>query len=422
MKILVLNCGSSSVKYRLFDDPSPAPSSGSAGSSTEASSGSAGSSTEASSSSTGSSSGSAGAASGSVAGRSEGGPRTLAKGLIERIGEPDGDAADHTAALQRVMESVDLTGLGAVGHRVVHGGPLFSAASIIDDKLVEAVESLVPLAPLHNPAALSGIAVARKLMPDVPQVAVFDTAFHQTIPPAGVSYAIDAALAERWQIRRYGFHGTSHAYVARQTAALLGLSPEDANVITLHLGNGASATAVQGGRSIATSMGMSPQSGLVMGTRSGDIDPTVIFHLHRVAGLPVDEIERSLTRQAGLQGLIGDNDMRTVERRREEGDPAATLAFDVYCRRIKEYVGAYMALLGRTDAIAFTAGVGEHSPEVRAASLAGLSSLGIEIDPARNAKGDRIISPDGSTVTVCVVPTDEELEIAQQTRQALGDS
>ncbi|MGA5301998.1 acetate/propionate family kinase [Nucisporomicrobium flavum] len=392
MKILVLNCGSSSVKYRLFDDPSPSSSSGSAGPSTGSGS------------------------------SSSGGPRTLAKGLIERIGEPDGDAADHTAALQRVMESVDLTGLGAVGHRVVHGGPLFSAASVIDDELVEAVESLVPLAPLHNPAALSGIAVARKLMPDVPQVAIFDTAFHQTIPPAGVSYAIDATLAERWQIRRYGFHGTSHAYVARQTAALLGLPPEEANIITLHLGNGASATAVQGGRSIATSMGMSPQAGLVMGTRSGDIDPTVIFHLHRVAGMPVDEIERSLTRQAGLQGLIGDNDMRTVERRREEGDPAATLAFDVYCRRIKEYVGAYLALLGRTDAIAFTAGVGEHSPLVRAASLEGLSSLGIEVDPARNEKGDGIISPDGSRVTVCVVPTDEELEIAQQTRHALGDS
>jgi acetate kinase len=411
MKILVLNCGSSSVKYRLFEDPSP--SSSSPSSSSPSASSSSGPGSASSSARPGSASSRPGSSSGAA-------PVTLAKGLIERIGEPGGDAADHTEALQRVMESVDLTGLGAVGHRVVHGGPLFSTATIIDDGVVAAVEGLVPLAPLHNPASLSGIAVARKLMPDVPQVAVFDTAFHQTIPPAGVSYAIDAGLAERWQIRRYGFHGTSHAYVARRTAALLGLAPDEANVITLHLGNGASATAVQGGRSVATSMGMSPLAGLVMGTRSGDIDPTVIFHLHRVAGLPIDEIERSLTRHGGLQGLTGDTDMRTVQRRHTEGDPAATLAFEVYCRRIKEYVGSYLAILGRTDAITFTAGVGENSPAVRAASLQGLSALGIDIDPERNERGDSIISPDDSRVKVCVVPTDEELEIAEQTRKALG--
>ncbi len=276
------------------------------------------------------------------------------------------------------------------------------------------IERLVPLAPLHNPAALSGIAVARKLLPEVPQVAVFDTAFHQTIPPDGVAYAIDASLAERWQIRRYGFHGTSHAYVARQTVELLDLPADRAKVITLHLGNGASACAVEGGRSVATSMGMSPQSGLVMGTRSGDVDPTVIFHLHRVAGLPIDEIERSLTRFAGLQGLAGENDMRAVQDRRAAGDPAATLAFTIYCRRIKEYVGSYLAILGGADAITFTAGVGENSPAVRAASLSGLAALGITIDKTRNSRGDRIISPDGARVAVCVVPTDEELEIAQQ--------
>ena len=361
MKILVLNTGSSSVKYRLFD-----------------------------------------------------GTQTLAKGLIERIGEAGGGADDHESALQQVMSSVDLSGLGAVGHRVVHGGSEFSEATVIDDRVVAVIEALVPLAPLHNPPALSGIAVARKLLPEVPQVAVFDTAFHQTIPPDGVTYAIDTSLAARWQVRRYGFHGTSHAYVARQTAELLDLPADRARVITLHLGNGASACAVSGGRSVATSMGMSPQSGLVMGTRSGDIDPTVIFHLHRVAGLPVDEIERSLTRFAGMQGLAGDNDMRSVEARLIARDPAATLAFDVYCRRIKEYVGAYLAILGGADAIAFTAGVGEKSPLVRAASLAGLSALGITVDETRNDRGDRIISPDGSPVTVCVVSTDEELEIAQQ--------
>ncbi|MEU7902907.1 acetate kinase [Actinoplanes sp. NPDC049118] len=367
MKILVLNSGSSSVKYRLFD-----------------------------------------------------GTATLAKGLIERIGEQDGEVADHEAALQRVMSSVDLAGLDAVGHRVVHGGAEFAEATLVDDVLVATVERLVPLAPLHNPAALSGIAVARKLLPDVPQVAVFDTAFHQTIPPEGTTYAIDASLADRWQIRRYGFHGTSHAYVARKTAELLGLPSATAKVITLHLGNGASACAVDGGRSVATSMGMSPLAGLVMGTRCGDIDPTVIFHLHRVAGLPVEEIERSLTRSAGMQGLTGDNDMRSVEHRWEQGDPAATLAFDLYCRRIKEYVGMYLAVLGRADAIAFTAGVGEKSPEVRAASLAGLTALGIAIDEDRNARSDRIISPEGAAVTVCVVPTDEELEIAGQVAAVLS--
>jgi acetate kinase len=364
-RVLVLNCGSSSVKYRVFD-----------------------------------------------------GSDTTAKGLIERIGEPGGDAPDFPSALRRITEAVDLSGLAVVGHRVVHGGPLFGAPTVIDDEVVATVERLVPLAPLHNPAALTGIAVARKLLPDVAQVAVFDTAFHSTIPPYATTWAIDTSLAERWQIRRYGFHGTSHAYVARQTAELLNLEPSAANIITLHLGNGASACAVQGGRSVATSMGMSPQGGLVMGTRSGDIDPTVVFHLHRVAGLPIEEIERSLTRYAGLLGLTGDNDMRSVVRRRALGDPAAVLAFDVYCHRIKEYVGAYLAVLGRVDAITFTAGVGEHSADVRAAALDGLSPLGIVVDPARNERNDTIISPDGARVVVCVVPTDEELEIAHQARTA----
>jgi acetate kinase len=365
-RILVLNSGSSSVKYRLFD-----------------------------------------------------GSDTVAKGTVERIGEPGGDAADHAAALRTVMSSVDLDGLRAVGHRVVHGGAEFSAATPIDDNLVAAIERLVPLAPLHNPGSLAGIAVARELLPDVPQFAVFDTAFHTTIGPAAYTWAIDAEAAKTWGIRRYGFHGTSHQYVSRRTAELLGIDVDRANVITLHLGNGASACAVSGGRSVATSMGLAPQGGLVMGTRSGDVDPTVVFHLHRVAGLPLDEIEQLLTRGSGLQGMTGDTDMRAVLRRRAAGDPAATLAFDVYCHRIKEYVGAYLAVLGRVDAVTFTAGVGERSPEVRAASLAGLTALGITVDPDRNERGDRIISPDGSPVAVCVVPTDEELEIASQIRAEL---
>ena len=366
MKVLVLNTGSSSVKYRLFD-----------------------------------------------------GSDTVAKGLVEKIGESGGDARDHTAALRSIMDELDLDGLGAVGHRVVHGGSEFARATVIDDEVVAAIDRLIPLAPLHNPAALAGIEVARKLLPDIPQVAVFDTAFHATIPPEGTAWAIDTGLAERWQIRRYGFHGTSHAYVSRQTAELLRKPPDEVNVITLHLGNGASACAVQGGRSVATSMGMSPQGGLVMGTRSGDIDPTVVFHLHRVAGLGIEEIENSLTRHAGLQGLAGDNDMRTVAERRDSGDPAATLAFDVYCRRIREYVGAYLAVLGRVDAITFTAGAGQNSPAIRAATLSGLAALGIEIDAQRNQDGEEIISADGSRVMVCVVPTDEELEIAAQCRKVL---
>lgn len=366
-RVLVLNCGSSSVKYRLFD-----------------------------------------------------GAETVAKGLVERIGEPGGDAVDHAGALSDVLARVDLQGLRAVGHRVVHGGTAFTGATLVDDDVLATIDTLVPLAPLHNPANATGIEAARALLPGVPQVAVFDTAFHATIPAAGVTYAIDAEVAARHGVRRYGFHGTSHAYVSRRTAALLGRPLEATNVITLHLGNGASACAVQGGRSIATSMGMSPLAGLVMGTRSGDIDPTVVFHLHRVAGMPIDEIETLLTRDSGLHGLTGDNDMRAVQRRRAAGDRPATLAFEVYCRRITEYVGAYLALLGRVDAITFTGGVGENSAPVRETALAGLAALGIAVDPARNERAGPMVSPDGSPIAVCVVPTDEELEIATQARALLG--
>jgi acetate kinase len=366
-RILVLNSGSSSVKYRLFS-----------------------------------------------------GSETSDRGVIERIGESGGDAPDHRAALQQIMDRVEQAGLAAVGHRVVHGGPAFTEPTIVDDDVADDIEALIPLAPLHNPAALTGIQVARKLLPGVPQVAVFDTAFHATIPPEGVTWAIDSRLAERWQIRRYGFHGTSHAYVSRRTAELLGKPPAETKVITLHLGNGASACAVLGGRSVATSMGMSPQGGLVMGTRSGEIDPTVIFHLHRVAGLSMDEIEDALTRHAGLKGLAGDNDIRAVLQGRAAGEAAATLAFDVYCRRIREYVGAYLAVLGGVDAITFTGGVGERTPEVRASSLSGLEALGITVDAVRNGRSESVVSGDGSPVTVCVVATDEELEIAHQVRRVLA--
>ncbi|MGA5310225.1 acetate/propionate family kinase [Micromonospora taraxaci] len=366
-QVLVLNCGSSSVKWRRYD-----------------------------------------------------GDRALDHGTVERVGEPGGGPADHATAVRQILDGLDLNGLAAVGHRVVHGGRKFSAPVLVDDAVLAAIRDLVPLAPLHNPANLAGVEVARAALPDIPQVAVFDTAFHHTLPEAVATYAIDRDVAERYDIRRYGFHGTSHAYVSRRTAELLGRPYDELNTITLHLGNGASACAVANGRSVATSMGMSPLQGLVMGTRSGDLDPTVIFHLRREGGLSVDEIDDLLNHRSGLLGLTGVNDMREVLQRRAAGDPAATLAFDVYCRRITGYVGAYYALLGRVDAIAFTAGVGEHAAPVRAAALAGLERLGISVDDTRNdGEGDRVISPDEAEVSVCVIRTDEEREIARQTRDVV---
>lgn len=345
------------------------------------------------------------------------GDSIVAKGLIERIGEPSGDAPDHETALREALEGLDLTGLAVVGHRVVHGGTRFAAPVLVDDEVVAAVRDLIDLAPLHNPANLTGLEVARRLLPDTPHVAVFDTAFHQSMPPAAATYALDADLAARYGIRRYGFHGTSHAYVSRRTAQLLQRPLDSINTVTLHLGNGASACAVAGGVSVATSMGLTPLEGLVMGTRTGDLDPGIVLQLQRSAGLSVDEVDQLLNYRGGLLGLCGVNDMRLVLERRVAGDAAAALAFDVYCRRITTYVGSYAFLLGRLDAITFTAGVGENAAEVRAAALSNLESYGILVDPMLNAaarRDARIISPDLSPVAVCVIPTDEELEIAHQ--------
>jgi acetate kinase len=346
-----------------------------------------------------------------------------AVGLVERIGEP-GAAADHAEALRQVAADLGARGLGldsprlaAVGHRVVHGGTRFTEPTLITDEVIEEIEKLVPLAPLHNPANITGIRVARALRPDLPQVAVFDTAFHSTMPEAAYRYAIDRQTADAHQIRRYGFHGTSHAYVSRATAALLGKDPADTNVIVLHLGNGASASAVSGGVCLDTSMGLTPLEGLVMGTRSGDLDPAVLLHLQRSAGMGPDEVDDLLNRRSGLLGLCGDNDMREIGRRMAEGDERARLAFDIYIHRLRKYVGAYTAVLGRVDAIAFTAGVGENSAAVREAALRGLDRLGIELDAVRNAvRGSvaRLISAESSRVAVAVVPTDEELEIARE--------
>ncbi|MET9581276.1 acetate kinase [Streptomyces sp. DT199] len=365
----------------------------------------------------------------------------LAVGLVERIGEQTsrlkhtpagsesrergGAIADHDAALKAVAEELAKDGLGldspelaAIGHRVVHGGKFFTEPTVIDDAVLAEIERLIPVAPLHNPANLTGIRTAQVLRPDLPQIAVFDTAFHTTMPESAARYAIDVKTADEHRIRRYGFHGTSHAYVSRATAELLGKDPSETNVIVLHLGNGASASAVRGGRCVDTSMGLTPLEGLVMGTRSGDMDPAVIFHLMRVGGMSADEIDTLLNKKSGLIGLCGDNDMREIRRRVDEGDEQAELAFDIYIHRLKKYIGAYYAVLGRVDAVAFTAGVGENAAPVRAAALAGLEELGLAVDGERNAvRGDeaRLISPEGARVAVAVVPTDEELEIATQT-------
>jgi acetate kinase len=365
----------------------------------------------------------------------------LAVGLVERIGErgpgrlahtprggerrerelpvPDHGAALRAAAGELAADGLDLHApeLAVIGHRVVHGGLRFTEPTLVDDAVLAEIERLVPVAPLHNPANLAGIRTARELSPDVPQVAVFDTAFHTTMPEHAARYAIDIETADAHRIRRYGFHGTSHAYVSRRTAALLDREPAEVNVIVAHLGNGASVSAVAGGRCVETSMGLTPLEGLVMGTRSGDIDPAVVFHLARVAGMGTEEIDTLLNQRSGLLGLCGDNDMREILRRVDAGDPRARLAFDIYIHRLRKYLGAYVAVLGRVDALAFTAGVGENAAPVRAAAVAGLTGLGLRIDERLNtagARGPRLISPEYARTAVAVVPTDEELEIASQ--------
>jgi acetate kinase len=329
--------------------------------------------------------------------------RSLASGTVGRV-------SDHATALEDVIASAPLDGLVAVAHRVVHGGERFSAPVLVNDSVLAAIRDLAVLAPLHNPANANGIEVARRAFPELPHVAIFDTAFHATLPPRAFTYAVPRA----WGVRRYGFHGTSHAYVAREAARVLGRPEADVNVVVLHLGNGASATAVAGGRSIDTSMGLTPLEGLVMGTRSGDVDPALVLHVRRTLNLSVDDIDAVLNSRSGLLALAGDNDMREVQRRAADGDRAAELALDVYCYRIRKYVGAYLAALGGADAIAFTAGVGENDALVRARSLAGLERLGIVVDEARNTAGETVISPDGAQVAVLVIATNEELEMATQ--------
>ncbi len=400
MKVLVLNSGSSSLKYQLFDME-----------------------------------GRVGLASGMAERIGDPGSRLVHRqreGIGRPVEVPAGDVPDHAEAIDRIAAVLTDGGLveegesfAAIGHRVVHGGEVFREATRIDGKVVEAIRDQCRLAPLHNPANLVGIEVALERQPGVPQVAVFDTAFHGTLPPRAYRYAIPEDWYASHGVRRYGFHGTSHAYVAREAAARLGRPIEELNLITLHLGNGASACAIEGGRSVETSMGLTPLEGLVMGTRSGDLDPSVAGYIAGQAGLSPEKVEAALNRKSGLEGLCGASDLRDVLEREASGDERAALAVDVYVHRIRKYVGAYPAVLGRVDGLVFTAGVGENSPDVRERVCDGLEGLGIRIDPARNraqAAGSRTIHAEGGAVAILVVPTNEELEIAEQTLRCVqGD-
>jgi acetate kinase len=371
-----------------------------------------------------------------------GGP--VAEGLVERIGDDASRAehthggrtseravpvADHDEGLRLAFALFDeagpplaAAGVAAVGHRVVMGGTEYARPTLVDDDVLAAIDRLAPLAPLHNPANLTAIRAAQALLPGIPHVAVFDTAFFHDLPAAAATYAIDRALAERHGVRRYGFHGTSHQYVSARVAELLG-DPAELRQIVLHLGNGASASAVVGGRPVDTSMGLTPLEGLVMGSRGGDVDPGAVLHLARSADLGVDDLDELLNHRSGLRGLTGEGDMRAVHRLVAAGDARARLGLDVYVHRLRKYVGAYAAVMGGLDALSFTAGVGENDPVVRAETAEGLGHLGIAIDPVRNAEPSRearVISPDGAAVSVLVVPTDEELAIARQALSLVG--
>lgn len=356
----------------------------------------------------------------------------LSTGLVERIGEEGSPVPDHDAALRRAFDTLDDDGIDlktcgvvAVGHRVVHGGNAFYEPTPLDDAVIARLGELSDLAPLHNPPSLKGIEVARRLLPDIPHIAVFDTGFFHDLPPAAATYAIDRELAQRHQIRRYGFHGTSHRYVSEQAAAFLERPPGDLKQIVLHLGNGCSASAIAGTRPIDTSMGLTPLEGLVMGTRSGDIDPSVVSYLSHTAGMGVDDIETMLNKRSGVLGLSGERDFRRLRTMIESGDESAQLAYSVFTHRLRKYVGAYLAVLGHTDVISFTAGIGENDAAVRRDAVAGMEELGIVLDERRNlggGKGARQISADDSPIAVLVIPTNEELAIARDCVNVLAGS
>ena len=367
----------------------------------------------------------------------------LATGLIQKIGGTGGtldhaahgeefsleqDFADHDAALHAMVEMFNAHGpaladIVAVGHRTVHGGDRFDSTVKIDDEVIQTLVDLSPLAPLHNPPGISGIKAAQHNLPDVPHVAIFDTAFFAHLPAEAYTYAIDAATASELKIRRYGFHGTSHNYVSHKAAEFLGRNYDDLKIIVCHLGNGASVSAISGGQPIETSMGLTPLQGLVMGTRSGDIDPGIHAYLYRAGGLSMADIDNLLNKKSGMLGLAGVNDFRDISARMAQGDAAAKLAFDVYVHRLVGYIGSYLAHLGGVDAVAFTAGVGENAVDVREAVITKLHNLGFHLDAERNkvrSKEPRLISTDDSPVKVLVVPTNEELQMAREVKAVIS--
>jgi len=338
------------------------------------------------------------------------------------------DVLDHEHAFHILFDLlfeegllVDINELYAVGHRVVHGGDLFSKATKVSDEMISQLKELIPLAPLHNPSNIAGISAVKQKSESLAQVAVFDTAFHHSIPDYASRYALPSKLYFEDKIQRYGFHGSSYAYVSKQASKLLDKPLEETTIISLHLGNGASACAIKNGRSIDTSMGMTPLEGLVMGTRSGDIDPSIIFYLSEQKGYSVDEIDLLLNKQSGLLGLCGDNDMRLILAKAQKGNEYQ-LALDIYVYRIKKYIGAYLAILGSADGIVFTGGIGENSSEIREQVLQGLEGLNIYFDPVKNREvkdEDFFFNMPGASINLMVIKTDEELEIALQTREVL---
>lgn len=401
MNILIINCGSSSIKYQLLNMT---------------------------------------------------GPRLMASGIVERIGEansrlthfvfpdtPDEhrnviekEIPDHQngmrTALSLLTDSTsgviaDTSEIHAVGHRVVHGGEHFRTPVLINNKVMDIIEQAGSLAPLHNPANLMGIDVARTIFPHAPQVAVFDTAFHQTIPPHAFHYALPYELYEDLGVRRYGFHGTSHQYVAKAAAGLLGRPLEHLNLITAHIGNGASLCAIQKGKSVDTSMGMTPLGGMIMGTRGGNIDPGVLNYIATEKGYSPKELDHMLQKESGLKGICGSNDMRDIHNRADKGDSRAQLALEMFAYRCRQYMGAYFFGLGHVDALIFTAGIGENDALTRAKCCENLQRFGVVLDPDKNGitgRNARCISTPESRVSVWVIPTNEELEIARQTMELLN--
>lgn len=392
MKILVINAGSSSLKYQLIDIETE---------------------------------------------------EVLAKGLCERIGidgsrlkhSPEGKdeviiekpMKDHSDAIKLVLEALtdkeygviaDMSEISAVGHRVVHGGEAFSKSVVIDDSVKKAIEECIPLAPLHNPPNIIGIEACEKSMPGVPQVAVFDTAFHQTMPPKAFMYALPYELYQNDKIRRYGFHGTSHKYVSSQAAEMLGKPIEELKIITCHLGNGSSITAVDGGKSVDTSMGFTPLAGVVMGTRSGDIDPAIVKFIADSENMSLEKVDNLLNKESGVLGVSGvSSDFRDLQAAAESGNERAALALEMFMYSVKKCIGEYAVAMGGLDAIVFTAGVGENSGDVRRGVLEGTEFLGIKIDPEKNKlRGQKVeISTPDSKVKVLIIPTNEELMIARET-------